>query len=64
MTFLSNCVMHPINFPVNPYIGQIFYSPDNDKIFEFLEVTRTDELTGIVEESGVWFDITDRDLVP
>tara|TARA_R100001015_G_C4616436_1_gene172592 strand:+ start:1046 stop:1216 length:171 start_codon:yes stop_codon:yes gene_type:complete len=56
--------MKTITFPVNPYIGQIFYSPDNDKTFEFLEVTKTDESTGIVEESGVWFDITDRDLVP
>ena len=56
--------MKTIIFPVNPYIGQIYYSPDNDKTFEFLEVTRTDESTGIVEESGVWFDITDQDLIP
>ena len=56
--------MKTITFPVNPYIGQIYYSPDTEKTFEFLEVTRTDKLTGIVEESGAWFDITDQDLIP
>ena len=56
--------MKLISFPVDPYIGQIFYEPETDKLFEFCEYTRTDELTGLVVESATWFDITKKDLVP
>ena len=56
--------MKLISFPVNPYVGQIFYEPETEKLFEFCEVTKTDELTGQVVESAMWFDITEKDLVP
>ena len=56
--------MKLISFPVNPYIGQIFYEPETDQLFEYCEGTKTDELTGIVVESAMWFDITKKDLVP
>ena len=63
MIFLSN---YEINFfPVNPYVGQIFfYEPETKKLFEFCEVTKTDEPIGKIVESGTWFDITEKDLVP
>ena len=54
--------MKLISFPVNPYVGQIFYEPETEKLFEFCEVS--DELTGLVVESAMWFDITEKDLVP
>tara|TARA_R100000353_G_scaffold1140_1_gene1572 strand:+ start:1706 stop:1876 length:171 start_codon:yes stop_codon:yes gene_type:complete len=54
--------MNPIKFPINPYIGQIYYSPNNKKVFQFSEITKTDKITGIIEERGVWFDITNEDL--
>ena len=56
--------MKLISFPVNPYVGKIFYEPETKKLFEFCETTRTDELTGMVTESAMWFDITEKDLVP
>ena len=56
--------MKLISFPVNPYVGQIFYEPETDQLFEFCEYTGTDELTGKVVESAMWFDITKKDLVP
>ena len=56
--------MKLISFPVNPYVGQIFYEPETEKLFEYCEVSRTDELTGMVYESAKWFDITENDLVP
>ena len=56
--------MKLISFPSNPYVGQIFYEPETEKLFEFCEVTKTDELTGMVTESAMWFDITEKDLVP
>ena len=56
--------MKLISFPVNPYVGQIFYEPETEKRFEYCEVSRTDELAGMVAESPMWFDITEKDLVP
>ena len=56
--------MKLIDFPVNPYVGQIFYEPETEKLFEFCEVSKTDELTGHVYETAQWFDITEKDLVP
>ena len=56
--------MKLISFPVNPYVGQIFYEPETEKLYEFCEVTRTDELNGKVVETAMWFDITKKDLVP
>ena len=56
--------MKLISFPVNPYVGQIFYEPETEKPFEYCEVSRTDELTGMVAESAMGFDITEKDLVP
>ena len=56
--------MKLISFHVNPYVGQIFYEPEMDKLYEYCEVTKTDELTGMVVESAMWFDITEKDLVP
>ena len=56
--------MKLISFPSNPYVGQIFYEPETEKLFEYCEVSRTDELTGMVAESAMWFDITEKDLVP
>ena len=56
--------MKLISFPVDPYIGQIFYEPETEKLFEFCETTETDALTGLVTESARWFDITEKDLVP
>ena len=56
--------MKLISFPVNPYVGQIFYEPETDKLYEFSETTETDALTGLVIESARWFDITEKDLVP
>ena len=53
-----------ITFPSNPYVGQIFYEPETDKLYEYCEVSRADELTGMVAESAMWFDITEKDLVP
>ena len=53
-----------ITFPSNPYVGQIFYEPEMDKLYEYCEFTKTDELTGLVSESAMWFDITEKDLVP
>jgi len=52
-----------VRFPNNPYIGQIYYSPDLKRTFEFCETTKTDKLTGMVIESATWFDITDKDLI-
>ena len=56
--------MKLISFPVNPYVGQIFYEPETKKTYEFCQVTKTDELTGTIVESAIWFDITEKDLVP
>ena len=56
--------MKLISFPSNPYVGQIFYEPETEKLFELCEVTKTDELTGILHVSATWFDITEKDLVP
>ena len=56
--------MKLISFTVNPYVGQIFYEPETDKLYEFCETTETDALTGLVIESARWFDITEKDLVP
>ena len=56
--------MKLISFPVNPYVGQIFYEPETDKLYEYCEFTKTDELTGLVSESAMCFDITKKDLVP
>ena len=52
-----------VRFPDNPYIGQIYYSPDSKRTFEFCETTKTDKSTGMVIESATWFDITDKDLI-
>jgi len=56
--------MKLISFPIAPYVGQIFYEPETEKLFEYCEVSKTDELTGMVHESATWFDITEKDLVP
>ena len=56
--------MKLISFPSDPYVGQIFYEPETEKLYEFCEVTKTDEITGKVVESAMWFDITEKDLVP
>ena len=56
--------MKLIDFPVNPYVGQIFYEPETDKLYEYCEILKTDQLTGMVTESAMWFDITEKDLVP
>ena len=56
--------MKLISFPVNPYVGQILYDPETEKLFEFCEVTKTDELSGKIVESAMWVDITEKDLVP
>ena len=53
-----------MQFPNNPYVGQIYYNPDTERTFEFCEITRTDTETGMVTESATWIDITDKDLVP
>ena len=56
--------MKLISFPVNRYVGQIFYEPESNKTYEYCEVLKTDQLTGMVAESAMWFDITEKDLVP
>ncbi len=56
--------MKLISFPVNPYVGQIFYEPETKNLYEFCEITKTDVITGKVVESAMWFDITEKDLVP
>tara|TARA_Y100001937_G_scaffold99676_1_gene136208 strand:- start:160 stop:339 length:180 start_codon:yes stop_codon:yes gene_type:complete len=53
-----------VQFPKNPYIGQIYYNPDTKRTFEFCETTCTDKETGMVTESAMWIDITDKDLNP
>tara|TARA_R100001440_G_C2512586_1_gene118042 strand:+ start:1178 stop:1357 length:180 start_codon:yes stop_codon:yes gene_type:complete len=53
-----------VQFPNNPYVGQIYYNPDTERTFEFCEITRTDTETGMITESATWIDITDKDLVP
>ena len=56
--------MKLIDFPVNPYVGQIFYEPETNKLYEYCEILKADQITGMVTESAMWFDITKKDLVP
>jgi len=56
--------MKLISFPVNPYVGQIFYEPETKKLYEFCETLEKDAQTGLITESARWFDITEKDLVP
>ena len=44
--------MHLVTFPNNPYVGQIFYHRDSERTFEFVEITKTDGLTGMVIDSA------------
>ena len=50
--------MHLVTFPHDPYIGQIFYHPDSERTFEFVE-----KIEG-QNEYCTWLDITEKDLVP
>lgn len=44
------------NFPKNPYIGQIYYSPTYSKVYRFDEVEVKDGTrTELVDD---WIDIT------
>ena len=56
--------MYLVTFPKNPYVGQIFYHPKSERTYEFCETTRTDLETGMVTVSAIWFDNTEKDLVP
>ena len=56
--------MKLISFPVDPYIGQIFYEPETEKLFEFCEILKTNHETKEVIETANWIDITEKDLVP
>ena len=56
--------MKLISFPVDPYIGQIFYEPETEKLFEFCEILKKNHKTGEIIESANWIDITEKDLVP
>ena len=45
-----------INFPKNPSIGQIFYSPNHSKVFRFDEIEVKDGTrTEFIDD---WIDIT------
>ena len=50
--------MHLVTFPHDPYVGQIFYHPDSERTFEFIE-----KIEG-QNEYCTWLDITEKDLVP
>lgn len=56
--------MYLVTFPNNPYVGQIFYHAESKRTYEFCEITKLDNITGLVIESATWFDITEKDLVP
>jgi len=53
-----------ISFPVDPYIGQIFYEPQTKKTFEFCEILKANHETNELIETASWIDITEKDLVP
>ena len=56
--------MKLISFPVDPYIGQIFYEPQTKKTFEFCEILKANHETNELIETASWIDITEKDLVP
>jgi hypothetical protein len=56
--------MKLISFPVDPYVGQIFYEPETQKTYEFCEILKTNHQTNELIETASWIDITEKDLVP
>ena len=50
--------MHLVTFPHSPYVGQIFYHPESERTFEFVEKVEGQN------EYCTWLDITEKDLVP
>ena len=50
--------MHLVTFPHSPSVGQIFYPPDLERTFEFVEKVEGQN------KYCTWLDITEKDLVP
>ena len=48
------------SFPNNPYEGQIFYDPDIDKTFEYVERDRLAVMVNCHSDWCEWKDITDE----
>lgn len=52
--------MFGVIFPKNPYIGQIYYDPDLERTFEYVERDRLAVMVNCHSDWCVWKDITEE----